>query len=246
MEEAKYEAFVDPFRGITPFFSLSFNDDGRSDNGGVANNDATTTAAANIDMQSPWMQCELVLRGECTNWTFERGEDVDVKNMTTTSKKRKELETKGAAKQQQQVEIVNVDDDSSSVVAVQQLNFNNNNTNNNTNDENNVRIVQCGCPTIDSWAIQEWDKYQQHLSKKNKKGGKKRKRKTVADVEEVTDLSCDDNNVMTIGDDNVAAESNDKSLAAATPVLICGQRKKDECCPCDYNPVSVTDKVIEV
>ena len=245
MEEAKYEAFVDPFRGITPFFSLSFNDDSHSDNGGgVANNDAATTTANIIDMQSPWMQCEPVLRGECTDWSFERGEDVDVKNMTTTNKKRQELERKGAKKQQQQqVEIVNVDDDSSSVVAVQQLTFSNNS--NNTDGENNVRIVQCGCPTIDAWAIQEWDKYQQHLSKKNKKVGKKRKRKAknVADVEEVTDLSCDDTNVMTIDDDD---DGNVNSLAAATPVLIFGQRRKDESCPCDYNPVSVIDEGIEV
>ncbi len=224
MEEAKYEAFVDPFRGITPFFSLSFNDESHSN-----------------DVQSPWMQCQPVLRRECTDWAFERGEDVDVKNLTTNSKKRKELETK-----QQHVEIVNVDDDSSSVVAVQQLTFNS--SNNNTNCENNVRIVQCGCPTIDTWAVQEWDKYQQHLSKKNKKGGKKRKRKTKndKDVDEVTDLSCDDANVMTIDDDENAVENNVNSLAAATPFLICGQRKKDESCPCDYNPVSVINEVLQV
>ena len=44
--------------------------------------------------------------------------------------------------------------------------------------QDKVRVVQCGCTTIDSWAIEEWDNYQQHLSKEKKKGGKKRKRKT--------------------------------------------------------------------
>jgi len=223
MEEAHYEAFVDPFRGITPFFSLC-NDEG----GSGANNDTD-----NIDTQSPWIQCGPVLQGECTAWKFERGEDIDAKTMSNNNKKQQQK--KGAKKQQQEVEIVNVDDDS--VVAVQQLNFNNNNN----DDDNKVRIVQCGCPTIDSWATDEWHKYQQHLSKKNKKGGKKRKRKNnSADVEEVTDLSCDDANIMTIDDDD--AENNlNNSLAAMTPVLICGERNLngDECCPCDFNPVSV-------
>eukprot|EP00985_Skeletonema_marinoi_P021097 scaffold12780_cov145-Skeletonema_marinoi.AAC.7 len=220
MEEAHYEAFVDPFRGITPFFSLC-NDEG----GSGANNDTD-----NIDTQSPWIQCGPVLQGECTAWKFERGEDIDAKHMTNNNKKQQKK--KGAKKQQQEVEIVNVDDDS--VVAVQQLNFNNNNN----DDDNKVRIVQCGCPTIDSWATNEWHKYQQHLSKKNKKGGKKRKRKNnSADVEEVTDLSCDDANVMTIDDDDADNNANN-SLAAMTPVLICGERKLngDECCPCDFNP----------
>ena len=112
--------------------------------------------------------------------------------------------------------------------------------NNNINDEAKVRIVQCGCPTIDSWAADEYDKYQQHFSKKNKKGGKKRKRKNnSAGVEEVTDLSCNDANIiMTIDDDE---DNNANSLGAMTPVLICGERKMngDECCPCDFNPVSV-------
>ena len=58
----------------------------------------------------------------------------------------------------------------------------------------------------------------------------------------MTDLSCDDykNDVMAIDDDDT--ERNVTSLAAATPVLICGQRKLSggESCPCDCNPVSVT------
>jgi hypothetical protein len=235
MEEAQYEAYVDPFRGIVPFFSLSFNNNDSENNntkGGGANN-------INIDMQSPWIQCEPVLQGECSCWKFERGEDVDDTKKTTNNNKKQQQQKKGS-KKQQEVEIVNVDDDSSSTVAVQQLN---NNNNDNNNDENKVRIVQCGCPTIDSWAIEEWEKYQQQiLSKKKKnKGGKKRKRKNSSvDVEDVTDLSCGDNNVVVTVDEDDTENSNATSLAAITPTLICGQRQLggDECCPCDFNPVS--------
>ncbi len=182
-----------------------------------------------------------MLQGECSCWKFERGEDVDDTKKTTNNNKKQQQQKKGS-KKQQEVEIVNVDDDSSSTVAVQQLN-NNNNDNNNSNDENKVRIVQCGCPTIDSWAIEEWEKYQQQiLSKKKKnKGGKKRKRKNSSvDVEDVTDLSCGDNNVVVTVDEDDTENSNATSLAAITPTLICGQRQLggDECCPCDFNPVS--------
>ena len=255
MEEAQYEAYVDPFRGILPFFSLSYNNDDNNNDegGGVSNIDN------NIDTQSPWVPCESVLQGECTSWKFEQGDDVD-----TTKKmsyKKQQQQKKGVKKQQQKVEIVNVDDDdnddSSSVVDVQQLKNNNSSgSNDNNNDESKVRIVQCGCTTIDAWAIEEWERYYLQLSKtkKNKKaGGMKRKRKNTStvdvDMEEGTDLSCDDNNVGTINDDDnnddddAAEKKNDvnssSSLAAITPILICGQRKLDgdECCPCDFNPV---------
>ena len=253
MEEAHYEAFVDPYRGMTPFFSLSFNNNSSNDvEGGRSSGDHETNV--NIDKQSPWMQCETVLQGQeecCPSWRLERGEVIDVKNMTSNSNHKKQMHKGTTAMKQQQTEVImNVDEDSSSIIAVQQLDFTNNNDD---NDQDKVRIVQCGCPTIDSWAIQEWDKYQQYLSKQKKKGKKKRKKRKrkmnhSADVvvEEVTDLSCEDdtNVVMAIDDDNDDddAKKSVASLAESTPILICGQRKLSggECCACDFNPVSVT------
>jgi hypothetical protein len=221
MEEAQYEAFVDPFRGIVPFFSVSFNNDNENNTeGGGARSDED-----NIDRQSPWVQCEPVLQGGCSSWKFEQAEDVHAKKVTNNKKQQQ----KNGSTKHQVVEVVNVDDDSTSTVALQQ-------SNNGSNDENNVRIVRCGCPTIDSWAIEEWETYQQHLSKKNKKGGKKRKRT------EVTDLSASDDTIAvnTIDEDDAENNNVNISLAAITPTLICGQRRLggDECSPCDFNPVS--------
>ena len=233
IEEANYEAFVDPYRGILPYFSLSCNNHTNDDNDGVSN--TNNDYARMVDTPNPWKQCEPVLMGECTSWKFQRGEDIDTKFMSSSNKRQKSQ----SKRQQQEVEIVNVDEESTSVVPVQQLNFNNDNPN------DKVRIVQCGCPSIDSWAIEEWEKYQQYLAKKNKKGGKKRKRgkSAVVDVEELTDLSGEDV-VMTIEDnDGVVGSNGGKSLADITPTLICGRRKLDgdQCCPCDFNPVSMID-----
>jgi len=197
MEEANYEAYVDPYRGIVPFFSVSFNNNNKNNEANYLDGSCGGRGGgeAIIGMQSPWIQCAPVLQQQQTqdspfSW------DVDGGNNSSSDK---------------------------------------------TDESNKVRVVQCGCPTVDSWAIDHWEKYQQHLPKmkrKNKKSNNKKskggsgketkKRKGDADVDDITDRSCDDDD----GDDN---ECNHPK----TPILICGTREFSggECCPCDFNPV---------
>ena len=258
MEEANYEAYVDPYRGIVPFFSVSFNNNNQNNEANYLDGSCGGSGGgeAIIDMQSPWIQCAPVLQqqtqGAAFSWKFERGEDIGDANKMTSNVKKKKLQhhrqrnmSKRRKKhEEEEVEIVNVDvdDESSSVIVAMPQNITSGiNSSDNDDESNKVRVVQCGCPTVDSWAIDHWEKYQQHLSKmkrKNKKSNNKKskggsgketkKRKGDADVDDITDRSCDDDD----GDDN---ECNHPK----TPILICGTREfcGGECCPCDFNPV---------
>ena len=198
MKEANYEANVDPYRGIVPFFSVPFNNNNKNNEANYLDGSCGGSGGgeAIID-QSPWIECAPVLQQQQTqdapfSWKFERM-DVDGGNNSSSDK---------------------------------------------TDESNTVRVVQCGCPTIDSWAMDHWKKYQQKMKRKNKKSNNKqgkgggggnndnggsgketKKHKDDADLDDITDRSCN-------GDD----------IECKIPILICGT-SGGECCPCDFNPV---------
>jgi len=200
MEEANYEAYVDPYRGIVPFFSVPFNNNNKNNEANYLDGSCGGRGGgeAIIGMQSPWIQCAPVLQQQQTqdapfSWKFERL-DVDGGNNSSSDK---------------------------------------------TDESNTVLLVQFGCPTIDSWAMDHWRKYQQKMKRENKKsnnnkngkgggggnndnggsGKETKKHKDDADLDDITDRSCN-------GDD----------IECKIPILICGT-SGGECCPCDFNPV---------
>ncbi len=180
LTEAKYEACVDPYRGIVPYFSVS----------------AETGTAENAEsMDCPWKNCCHILSN-------------------VTGKKTLEEE----------------------------------------NDKECMVFVQCGCPTVDKWAVYELEAYNKEQlknakkKKKKRKGGsggggrgRKRKNSVDSDTSSASGKNDDEDCIIVDGDDEVPAENGESNEGKTKGLhLICGERKSDvkTLHPCDYNPVS--------
>lgn len=187
LDEAKYEAFTDPYRGVMPYFILDNNDNGQEELGGMTKQEA-------LNAKSPWKNCAQILMENSSSWTFATGEEG-------------------------KVEVVNVDEDDEPK---------------NKNDEDETAlVVQCGCPTVDKWAMDELEAYNKQKNAKKKKGGKGKKKKN-------NDTSGKDGEeVIIVDDENLLPAENSSNGKKVGHHLICGERKCDAkySCPCDYNPV---------
>ena len=218
IEEARYEAFVDPYRGLAPFFWVSdiadysaaasnSNDDGDDANGKsmiLTMQDSDDEESnrwwemTNIDpenMKNPWAKCASVLDNDCRNrWSFQNWEAFHG--------------------------VVNVDDEDE-FYDTDDL------RRNNVDFEQTPLLVQCGCPTVDKLAADAFEADHKLHNNKRKKAGSRGQKRMRKDAEVSLTKSSDDN------EDNLPS----------TPILrrlISGERSPGAIPhhPCDYNPVS--------
>jgi len=130
MTESYYEAFIDPFRGAVPCFSLCHYNNSTTEennNTGIIISDAE--ANNEMDAEGPRRKCCGALYERCSGWSFSN-------------------DAGGEAP-----EVVDVDDDNDD-----DGNNDGNNDGNTEDDdrgENSALLVRCGCPTVDKWAANE-------------------------------------------------------------------------------------------
>lgn len=225
IEEARYEAFVDPYRGLSPFFwvadsaengaatasAIDHNYDNDDTHGHTMMQDDDErchrvrmweTATTNINrenMKSPWEKCSSVLNRDSA-WRFQNWEEVHG--------------------------VVNVDDlDDDEFCDIE--NSKRRNTTN-EDDEQMTLLVQCGCPTVDKLAMDEFEMdHKLNNTKKKKKAGRGRKRMKI--------LNGNDT------DSSMKSDTNEDDTSILSPRLICGERSSYSKTqhPCDFNPVSL-------
>jgi len=218
IEEARYEAFVDPYRGLAPFFwvsdsadysaAASNSDDGGEDANGQSmimmmqdsdNEDSDRWwEMRNIDpenMKNPWAKCATVLGTDCRNgWSFQSWEAVHG--------------------------VVNVDEEDE-FYDINDL------RRNNVDFEQTPLLVQCGCPTVDKLAVDAFEADHKLHNTKRKKAGSRGQKRMKKDAVVCSTKSSDDN----------------EDISSSTPILprlICGEISPGAIPhhPCDYNPVS--------
>ncbi|EED88974.1 predicted protein [Thalassiosira pseudonana CCMP1335] len=236
LTQAKYEAYVDPYRGMVPFFSISYTSNNNNDDNGQQ-----LLAGVNYDTKSPWIQCARVLE-EGSHWELQdRGGE-------------------GGGSSDENIEIVNVDDDDDEVSRLSNDGEKKRQQTTNTT----TLVAQSGCPTVDKWANEEWDLYHKQIiaarKKKSKGGGgrgnKKRKRKVeegvlegeVVILDEDGDEEGEKKKMMdttettnsTVGNRHTTTTTTSSSslLLSCEHRIICGKRSQEEgfTCPCDGNP----------
>ena len=224
IEEARYEAFVDPYRGIAPFFWVADSAENSAAAAAAAtdnNNEQSVVMMHDDDdddedgdrwwkrtnvhpenMKSPWEKCSTVLNTtDCGRaWSFRDWEYVHG--------------------------VVNVDDDDED--EFYDIKDNNRRRKNN---EQMTLLVQCGCPTVDKLAMDAFEA--DHKLHKKKKAGGRRARKRMK-------KKLNDADTLMKSDDSEESTSSSSSSSIVLPRLICGERSADAIPqhPCDYNPVS--------
>ena len=258
LTESHYEAFTDPYRGISPWFWLENGHNHTSSNGGSAkkNNNGGDMSHSPVgrvgrngdaveEYPCPWIGCESVLESSrCANdWKFTL--------VNCNGNGNDEIVV------QKNVEVVNIDSDTEG----------NETTQSNHDEERSAKVmfVQCGCPTVDSLASAELEEYEKQKAaeekkrkatekkkksmSKNSKGGSRKRKKFEEEEEEVQLVGEEDEDVMVVEEDGekeeeqVSLEGNTISTRVSEDkgaLFICGERDTDSFVrhPCDYNPVS--------
>ena len=205
IDEATYEAYVDPYRGMVPYFSVSFHQDNSSDDDDIGKRGAMENI---VDVKSPWTGCAEILDENCSTWRLD-----------CPAAKRDEVASKNT------IEVVNVDDDGS-----KSTNEDETESCADTRKGDRAVVLQCGCPTVDKWAMDEWELHNKEraVSKKGGRQGKERKQNLPCNLED------DDQSKALDSGNKINAEPN-------VARIFCGKRKSDDKlhCPCDSNPVGI-------
>ena len=153
LEEANYEAYIDPYRGIMPYFSVSFPS---SNNGSGGSNNNSSSGGGREEKESPWIKCQDVLLLNTTTkkkWNFSNPNDDD--EVIDVDEEDSKSDSKSAKKKSGE------DSNKSEDIAI---------------------LVQTNCPTVDNWANDELEVYTKKLAVKNKKSNNARGKVRLANV----------------------------------------------------------------
>lgn len=181
----------------------------------------TSESSKNMDMASPWKQCAKALDSSSSNWRFNDSLAAD-----------NDVEKDGANNSGSEIEVINIDGEESKSIS--------------NKESEHCILFQCGCPTVDKWAHDEWERWIKKKSSSKKKScsgrGKKRKRKHSCleslDKSQASALPGESGNHET---ENGSEEEEMINSEVISTHLICGKRtNQDTLCPCDFNPVCST------
>lgn len=249
LERSKYEALVDPYRGLFPYFQLSFpvtesHTDGSAENES-SNKDNYLAVDQQIFVDSNHPAIILSIDQEektaVVKYTTSGKEDtvtldqISPMDSGTRSGKTSTIDTTDTTRQNEMA--MDLDEKPSPWMKCSDaLNLNSWEYTNpdgveviNLDDteeegERKITLVKCGCSSVNEWAKAESDALEKErvaALKKKKRGKKGKKKKEVVIIDSDDEQQPDDVKKSEI------EESKD--------VIICGRRGDGECV-CDYNP----------
>jgi hypothetical protein len=259
MEKARYEAYVDPYRGMFPCFCVSFN---QSDNhhhfcnGSVnASVDESSSDSNFSSNDAPFRPGEDVLIGGNHPAKF-----VSVENdRAIISIELDRISKAEAGKTQSWVSVTanssnainhavrpsemdidlekpspwmkcsNVLTEQWEYIIPQGVEVVNIDGDEDDKPPKDV-LVKTNCPTINNWAQEEWDALQKERTAASKKKKKGRKKKKKEE---------DDDVVVVDGSGDEMEDDAKRKSEVASDEVICGRRDGDGECACDYNPVCI-------
>lgn len=271
MEKARYEAFVDPYRGIFPCFPLpvahNTNNGSHCFSQDSVQNNPSETISTLRPGQDVWVYTrqpavilsvdddqkhaivkwstrqshERIVMGKISpmaeNANTIRGRNPSNCDVSADDALRREVDIK-SEKLSPWMECRNVLNDTSTWkytfpggLDVDCLHAKDDDADKSTATKD--ILVTCNCPSVNTWAQEEWDALEKErlasMKKKRIKSGKRMRQKESEVV--IVDGS---------GDEEENDSEKNLIVTGVVPLknrIVCGRRDDHDECPCDYNPV---------